>query len=98
MSALKALQRPPMQVRVQPAGLTQFLSTICAHAPGLAAALKTRPRFLGSIDPFTRDGLVTHLRDLRSEIDATLRELGPRPASDPLPPTPKPQPCIQTAK
>lgn len=104
MNTVKAFERPPMQVRVLPTGLTDLLTRLADHAPAVVTALRNRPRgVLREIGPTLRNGLTTQLTELRTELDAALAELltGPaphRPATDPLPPTPKPQPPIHITK
>lgn len=90
MNTLKAFQRPPMQVRVSDPALTDFIAQLAAHAPAVETALRLRRRgLLASLPREQRTGLRCQLAQLRDTIADALAELE-RPATDPLPPTPKP--------
>ena len=90
-SYLQPGQRPPMQVRIEPAGLRDFIAALAAYAPPMETALRALPRDVAALRE--RAGITTQLVRLRDAIDDALRAIE-RPASDPLPPTPKPTPHI----
>ncbi len=107
-STLRPGEKPALQVRITPAGTTAFAIAMAEHAAPLETALRQRPADLSGL--LSMPGLPTQLRRLRDALDATLRELAqaerdaiagnlsPRPFTDPLPPTPKPQPRTHITK
>jgi hypothetical protein len=90
-------RKPQRQVHITPAPLMPFLGDLANLGPALVRTLNNRSRHLWDLGETSR-GLRTLLLQLRDGIDATLRDLEPRPDSDPVPPTPKPTPNLTNPK
>lgn len=96
---LRCGQKPPLpQVAITPRGFTAFAIEMSRSGPAVLAALQLRPHALCDLPPHTKAGLRTTLAALRDAADAALADLDPRPASDPLPPTPTPATQTHIAK